>query len=252
LELFSVSWWVISFAVFIAASIRGALGFAFALLLSPILLIFLPPRQVVVTDISLSVVSNIFNIIIMRRTFKENVRKKIILPLMVGCLLGMPLGAYILNIINASVFKIFIGFIIIIFAALLFLDFSFSPKRYTLSSSLSGFLSGFLTTSTSLGGPPVVLFLHGQKLNKELIYCNQVVYWLYMLIFSLLILLFSGVISLSMVYDSLSLVPALIFGMLVGMHAFGFLNNQFFRNLTVSIIILSGFMAIVSGINDFL
>jgi hypothetical protein len=252
LEIFSDSWWLISLAVFVAAFIRGALGFAFALLLSPFLLLLLSPKQVVVTDISLSIISNAFNIFMMMRTFERNIKPRILLVLMIGCLLGMPFGAYVLSIINASLFKIFIGSIIIIFALLLFFGIAIFLKRYAIVSIISGFLSGFLTTSTSLGGPPVVFFLHGQMLSKEAIYCTQVVYWLYMLIFSLLILLIGGVIHINMIYASLSFVPPLILGMTVGIQTFWFLNNQIFRTLTLCIIMLSGMMAILSGIRDFL
>jgi hypothetical protein len=55
-----------------------------------------------------------------------------------------------------------------------------------------------------------------------------------------------------MIYASLSLVPPLILGMVVGIQAFWFLNNQIFRSLTLCIIMLSGIMAILSGMRDFL
>ena len=251
MEIFGLSWWIITAVVFIAAVVRGAVGFAFALFLSPFLLLFVTPKQVVVTDITLSLASTLFNIFIMHRLFANNIRIKIFIPIIIGLLVGMPFGAYVLDIINIITFKIFIGIIIIVFAIALLFGVSFSFNKNFVTSGFVGILGGFLATATSLGGPPVVLFLHGQQYSKEVIYCNQVIIWLFMFIFSLITLLIVNVINMQMIYESVSFIPPLLLGMIVGMRTFLALNTVFFRNFTIIIIILSGLMAIISGIQDF-
>ena len=245
-NLFSIMWWIVAFGVMIAAFIHGVAGFAFALFLTPILLFVLDPHKVVIINLSLSVFLNIFNVIIMRKTFANNIVPGRILPIAIGSLVGMPIGAYILSIIDPSLLKIFIGFVIIIFAVLISLGFTLSFKNYKLSSAIAGLLSGMLMTSTSLGGPPVVLFMHGQKLNKNIIYCNLIMYWLFLISFSILTLLISKIINIETVYQALTFLPALLIGLYLGIITFHRINVHSFRKVTICIIIISGIAAISS------
>jgi hypothetical protein len=246
LELFNVIWWIIFIGVMLAAFIHGVAGFAFALFLTPILLIFTEPHNIVVINLSLSVFLNILNIIIMRNTFIHNIKLGRIIPIAVGSLCGMPLGAIILKIIDPSILKILIGSIIIIFAILMSIGYSMKFKNYRLSSGVAGLLSGVLMTSTSLGGPPVVLFMHGQKLEKNIIYCNLILYWLFLISFSLLTLIIGNVIDTKIIYKSITFIPALLIGLCIGIFTFHRINILVFRYVTIIIIIISGIIAIAS------
>jgi uncharacterized membrane protein YfcA len=116
-----------------------------------------------------------------------------------------------------------------------------------LFSSLAGFLSGVLASSTSLGGPPVVLFMHNQNWKKETIHPNLAAYFSFLGFWSLIALSISGLIEAHMILSAVSLVPALLIGTYIGLTVFRKINVSYFRWVSMLIIICSGILGILSG-----
>ena len=144
LDILSLSW-ILSFcAVLVAAFIRGISGFGFALFLAPILLIILNSKSVVIINLFLGFLCNI---VVLAYCFR-GIQIKRILPMMITCLIGIPLGAYIIYIIDSSTLKIMVGAVIIVFALPMAFGFSRTFKKETLAGGVSGFLSGVLITSS--------------------------------------------------------------------------------------------------------
>jgi len=244
LDIFSPIWIFAFLAVLLAAFIRGLAGFGLALILAPILLLILNPVAVVVINIFLGLLSNIVVVI---HSFGQ-IDYKRVLPMALSSLLGIPLGVWIISVVATNILKILIGVIIIFFAILVASGFRkiFSNER--LSSSISGFFSGILSSSTSLGGPPVVLFMHSQKWPKELIHPSLAVYFLFLGCCSLGALSVSGQVSADTVISAASLAPALVVGTGLGMVVFHRVKARFFRALSVAIVICAGVLGVISGL----
>ena len=247
LEIFSPIWILALCAVLFAAFIRGLAGFGFALILAPILLLILNPVAVVVINICLGFLSNIVVVI---HSFAK-IDYKRVLPMAISCLLGIPLGVRIISVVAPSTLKILIGVVIICFAILVASGFRKTLAGERLSSGIAGFFSGILSSSTSLGGPPVVLFMHSQKWLKEIIHPSLAGYFLFLGGCSLGALSLSGQVSIETVITAVSLAPALVVGTGLGMVVFHRVNARFFRALSVAIVICAGLLGIISGMGIF-
>ncbi len=244
LDVFSLGW-ILSFCtVLVAAFITGISGFGFALILAPILLLILNSKSVVVINV---VMGSITCVVVMAYCFRK-VNWKRILPMMVACLIGIPLGTYIIYIVEASTLKIMVGAIIMIFALPMVFGFDRAFQKEVVGSGVSGFLSGVLITSTSLGGPPVVMFMHNQKWGKEEIYNNQAAYFLFANVTASLALSVSGFMDTQIAIFMASLLPALLIGTVLGIVVFRRINQRFFRYLSLVIVIVSGILGIISGL----
>ncbi len=243
LDVFSVSW-VLSFcAVIFAAFIRGVSGFGFALFLAPILLLILNSKSIVAINLLLGA----FGSIMILRSNYRNVNLKGIAPMAVSSLLGIPLGIWIITIITPSTLKVLVGGITIVFAIPLALGFTRVFARETVACSISGFLSGFLNTSTSLSGPPVVLFMHNQNWGKQIIHASLAAYFLFIGVCSLIGLSASGFMSTQILIFTASLVPAVLIGTGIGLVTFRRIDPRFFRRLSLAVIIGAGILGIISG-----
>jgi len=247
LDVFSVSWVLASCAVLFAAFVRGVAGFGFALVLAPILLLILSPKSVVVVNLLLGLLSNI---LVLRYGFR-NVYLKRIIPIAASSLLGIPLGIWIITVIVPSSLKVLIGGVTVFFAIPLALGFTKAFTRERLACSVSGFLSGILLTSTSLGGPPVVLFMHNQNWSKEAIHSSLAAYFLFACSCSLIALSAAGLIDAQIIMSAATLVPALLIGIGLGMVTFRRINPRFFRGFTIAIVICTGILGILSGLGVF-
>ncbi|MBC7959794.1 MAG: sulfite exporter TauE/SafE family protein, partial [Vallitaleaceae bacterium] len=149
--------------IVIAALIQGLTGFGFALVAVPILSSFLLPKEVVPMMVVYSLVMNI----LMFLQQKRFVQLKELRVLIVFGLIGIPFGVYLLNALSAQTIKLVAALLIIGTSMMMMLGWQWKTKSDFLSSAIAGLLSGILNGSTSMSGPPIVLFLANKKVGKE-------------------------------------------------------------------------------------
>ena len=117
-----------------------------------------------------------------------------------------------------------------------------------MTSGLAGFLSGILASSTSLGGPPVVLVMHSQNWTRRKILASLAAYFMFLNLFSLLALSISGQMHVEILVTAASLVPAMLIGVRLGMMGFHRTDSRSFRFLSMFIVICAGILAVISGL----
>jgi uncharacterized protein len=244
LNFFSVPWILAFCAVVFAAFIRGVSGFGLSVILAPILLLIINSKAVVPVNVILSMLSNLM---VVSYSLKH-LNFRAILPMAACNLAGIPLGLWILTIIEPSTLKILIGSVTILFAIPLTIGITKVFTRERLAGGVAGFFSGFIGTATSLGGPPVVLFMHNQDWQKDKIHSGLATYFLITAPFTLVALALAGLINTKTVVLAASLVPAMFLGIFLGMITFRRINARFFRGLSLAVIIVSGAFGIISGL----
>jgi uncharacterized membrane protein YfcA len=108
-------------------------------------------------------------------------------------------------------------------------------------------LGGLLGATTSLSGPPVVLFMHNQNWPKETIHSSLAAYFTFHGVCSFGALTIAGIVEVPTLVNAGSLMPALLIGTVAGMVAFRRLSQRLFRIITLVIIICAGILGILSG-----
>ena len=149
--------------IFLASFILGITSFGFALVAVPLLnLIF--PLQVLVPVL---IIYGVFiNGLVLLPIYKHLDLKG--MQYLVGAgILGVPLGTYLLLILDESILKISIGIIIIISAWALYTGYRVNIKNQNLGNAVAGFISGLLNGSLTMSGPPVILFYSNQNLKSK-------------------------------------------------------------------------------------
>ncbi|MFC1940048.1 sulfite exporter TauE/SafE family protein [Chloroflexota bacterium] len=247
LEIFSTPWFLVFCAVLFASFIRGLAGFGLALILAPILLLIFNPASMVVINSLLALLSNI--LILLRYFAKVNFKR--IIPMALSSLLGIPIGVWVITVIDPHILKMSIGIIIIGFAIPIAIGYHKSFADEKLASSIAGLLSGILSTSTSLGGPPIVILMHGQYWPKDVIHPSLSAYFMFLCCGSIGALSLAGQVSMEMIKTAASLTPAMLLGVYLGMIIFNRVNALFFRGISMCIVICTGLLGIISGLGIF-
>ena len=140
---------------FLAAGCQSLTGFGSALVAVPLLSLYLDAKLAVVISTLLSTVISAPLLLEVRR----QVRPAKVAPLAIGSVVGVPIGILILREADAGVLKLLVAAVVILASVLLFLAPRFTfGGRNVLSSLVTGALSGLLRASTSMAGPPVVLY----------------------------------------------------------------------------------------------
>jgi uncharacterized protein len=235
------------FVCFFSGFITGITAFGFALVAIPLLMVFFDPKMAVPIVTINSTLTGMYLFFELRKVMQV---KKIIL-LIIGGIIGLPFGVYILIVLDKDILKISVGALITVFAVFLAVGIKREIKSEKYTSVLVGMVSGLLKGSTSLSGPPVVLFFINQDQEKEVFRANLTGYFMIMGTLAVIALAIGNLVSLNVLeYSAWFIVPT-IFGTWVGSKICPRVNPGLFRTLSLAVVIMAGILSILSGLKVF-
>lgn len=151
-------------AVLIAAFAQGVTGFGFALVSTPMLLWVYEPREAIVLVILLSTVASA----VMSLRLRREVNRGLLLPLTAASVAGSYLGALALGHVEHSPwFKPAVAAFVAAAAVVILSGYRRPIRNEAWGGVAAGAVSGFLSATTSLGGPPVVVLLSNQGHRRD-------------------------------------------------------------------------------------
>jgi uncharacterized membrane protein YfcA len=239
--------WPIAVAIillaFVAACIQALSGFGFSLFIVPFLAILIGPKDTVVLANILSVVANAAQAAHLRHA----VERRTATILTVGSFAGMPIGLAVLLLVNTTVLQIAIAVIVILFTVLLMRGLKIHGAGIG-GDLATGVVSGILNTSTSMSGPPVVLYFQGRLMPPFEFRATTNVFFLVTALGAVALLALSRAIEPHVLVAAAMSLPSVFLGRLVGNALFARTHPTLFRRLVFGILILSGLSAIVGAI----
>lgn len=148
--------------VFAAALLQAATGIGFGIIAGPILLIVMGSASAVQVSILLS----LFISALIVPTLRRSIDRTLLLRLTVGSMAGLPLGIYLFLNIDLDMLKFLAGLVVLFMAIVVWRSgtaaksISSDPPAPPHSRSrahdfATGLLSGAMTTSLAMPGPPV-------------------------------------------------------------------------------------------------
>lgn len=236
--------WLIAFVfavVLLAGTAQTVTGFGFALVAVPFFIIVLEPQEVVV----LTALVALANAAIVTRGAWEHVPRSTVGFMVAGSLLGMPVGLVVLLFAPDEALRITVAVLAIVLAAALVAGVSFG-RRGRPGEVAAGAVSGVLTTSTGMNGPPIVLYLADQRLAPNAFRGALSSYFMTANVLSLTTLTLAGVLSWTPVLLAVTALPALIPATLLGHAMLSRLRQDVFRYLVLAMLIATGLVGIAT------
>ena len=145
----------------VAAMVQTVAGFGFSLLAVPTLAMFMEPAQAV----PLSAMLSFLNANRVAQQTRGETPWRLVVLLLVGSLVGLPFGLQVLLYLSPDVLRFLVGAVSALMALAIAIGFRWSHSDR--ASLLTGFVSGVLSTSTAINGPPIVLYLQAAGLRPE-------------------------------------------------------------------------------------
>lgn len=232
---------LMGFIIGLSSFIQGVTSFGFSLVALPLLVLILPFNQVVPILVLYSIV---LNIIMLSRLFKH-VHLRMILLLLIGGAIGIPFGIYMLKVVSPVILKQFAGIMIVVVASILITGRRLTLKNPEKFYGVLGLTSGVMQGSLSLSGPPIVLFLSNQNVDKMTFRANLTAYFTMMNVISIPGFILSGVVTQEVLVLTLKGMPLMVLGLLMGMYFVKFLDEKWFKKASLGLMIVSGVMAFV-------
>ncbi|WP_372751457.1 sulfite exporter TauE/SafE family protein [Labilibaculum sp.] len=227
-----------------AAFIKGMTGFGFALLAVPFLsLIF--PMQILVPAMSLF---NLVSSLVILLKLQEKIKAYYFIPMFVASLGGIPLGVYALEYVSSDTLRLITGILVILFSVQMLGKIKLAKHFLNFPIVFAGFVSGILSSSISVGGPPLVIAMNRKGYPKDKFRGVFAWFGTFSSFFTTVAFLMKGMIEMQSVNLSLFCLPILFFGSHVGAKFSGKIEPDKFRKIVIGINIITGSFIVISSL----
>jgi len=235
---------VIAATVAIAAAIQATMGFGFALVAVPIVAVVADPKLAVVAMTAIGVPMTLWN----TARWRAHIQIGPMATVVGASLIGMPVGALILTRAPDRALTFAIGIVVLGLTAWLWRGLrlpSGPPTEIT-----AGIASGALATSTGTNGPPLVIAFQATGMERDPFRATLAGCFLVQGVIALLLFWAGGLLTRDVGAAFAVGVPAIIAGTLAGERLSARLHGPAFRVAVLTLLGLSGALAIVGAVTS--
>lgn len=230
---------------FAGALTQSAIGFGFGIVFAPLATLLVGVQSAVATSIVLGTVLAI------ALTIESRPRNAFgpVTPVAVLGTLATPLGIWVLAHAPEATVRVLVALAVLGGAVV---TLGSRPREVAragslLTASAVGVLSGLLRGSTSMSGPPVVLYLHWLGGGAEVIRNRLFGYFALLAISAVPLAWWGGVIGAAEGWQALTSTPAVLAGVLGGRPVRARLSEAAFRAGTLALLVVTSAVAIAQA-----
>jgi uncharacterized membrane protein YfcA len=227
-------------AVFLAAIVRGFSGFGFSLLSITAISLILPVAQIVPSIFLLEIAASI-NLI---PGIWREIHWRSLTWLMVGYVIGLPVGGYALIHAPEAPAQIVLGILVIGTAVLMLRGFHLARTPGAPASTGTGVASGVLNGAFGIGGPPVVLFYFSTPGAAAIGRASIIFFFLFTDLLGVGYFATQGIVTTQSFVQAALWLPALLVGVWLGAHGFRRMDQDAFRRWVLVILIALALLGI--------
>jgi uncharacterized membrane protein YfcA len=243
MEITLASFIALFLIVFATAGIQAVVGFGFALLSVPIMMQVVDLHRAVILASLIGTTNNFYQY----RDLKHDQDKTQVRRFLLASFFGAPLGLLAFIYADQSVLKIFLGLGVLLGVILLVRGRDLTNAHISLDWSM-GVLSGFLLTSTSTNGPPLVFALQARKSEPKVFRATLNMIFLVSGVYGLVLFAAFGEIATSDLWLAAAVLPSMVIGVSIGKFIRNRVDPNRFRIAVLVLLTVAGFSSVYSGV----
>ncbi len=229
------------FVILLASVLQTSTGFGFSILATPFLLLIFETREAIQINIILSLFISLSLLTKIKRDIDFGIIKRFVL----GSAIGLPMGIMIFIFLDVEKLKFGISLIILLVTIMLILKLRINQSKGR--DLIVGGLSGSLTSSIGMPGPPLLLYFSGTETSKEKLRGTTLAFYLFIYSTSLIMqIIFVGTNKTIWVTSSFAL-PLVLVGLYLGQLLFKRINQRIFRIFTYVILLFTGLYMLIDS-----
>ena len=225
---------VLMIIVIVASLLQTSTGYGFSIIGTPFLFLLYPVHMAIQINIILSICLSMFMIFKIRKEVDYTLFTRLIK----GSILGLIAGIFVYLFLDIQLLKMTVGIIILVLTVLLI--FQVTIQRTERKDYVTGGISGMLTTSIGVPGPPLLLYFSGAGIDKTTLRSTTLAYYLFVYFASLMMQILFGGTNKETWMLSFIAIPALIIGVLLGQWLFKWISQLTFLIVTCLILLFTG------------
>jgi uncharacterized protein len=242
--------WLIVLGAVVAGFVQGLSGFGFSLVALSFWAWALDPKLAAVLAVTGGFSGQLLAALTVRRGFDA----KRVLPFIVGGLLGLPLGLWLLPRIDAVMFRLFVGGVLAVWCPVMLLSSRLPPLRAggRVADGVAGLLGGAMGPLGGFTGavPTLWCTLRGYERDVQRAVIQN--FNMALLGVTLVSYIFTGLITAPMLPMIAIVVPALVLPALLGMKVYIGISPLAFRNIVLGLLTASGLAMLVNAASHLL
>lgn len=223
-----------------AGLLRGFAGVGSGMLMAPFFVHIFGPVQTVGIIILIEIVVTGQ----LLPTVYRLIRWRTILPMGAAAAACMPLGSWLLVSLDTSALQAGVALVVIVSAVVLMTGWRYDGPRPLAATLGVGGVSGLLMALTSLGNPPVMVYLLSGRDDAATNRANFTGYFAVTLVALIVWMASRGMLPLAVVGEAAVLLPGFMLAVWLGSRAFRKSSEALYRRVALGIIAASGLYAL--------
>jgi uncharacterized membrane protein YfcA len=219
-----------------AGLMRGFAGFGSGMLMAPIFAILFGP----VDAVTMVALLELFASVQLLPQVLKDAQWGFVAPLSLSAMLFMPLGAYVLRWADPTLLTKLMASVVLIFVTILLGGWRYYGEKKPLLTLGVGAVSGALMAATSMGNPPILLYLLAGQDRAKTIRANIIAYFAVTQIVLLSVLGLMAMVSSLAITRAILLTPGYLLATLVGTRLFRQSDERLYRRTTIAFLLVIG------------
>ncbi|WP_332924456.1 sulfite exporter TauE/SafE family protein [Candidatus Puniceispirillum sp.] len=228
--------------------INGLAGFGTALFALGFWLHIMPPVQAVAITLAVSITVGVQGVWVVRTAIRNNYRR--LLWFLIPGILGVPIGVASLTYLDATILKLVIGVISIIYGLFFLAQRSLPRVTWSMpaADALVGFISGIFGGAASLSGALMMMWNAVRDWEKAEIRAVLQPFNFVVLSLGTAMLAFNGAYDIQTLSYLAVAIPVALLSAQAGIALFRRMQNDAFRRLLIIMMLMSGCVLVLRNL----
>ena len=219
-----------------AGTMRGFAGFGSGMLMAPIFAILFGPVETVAVIILMESVVTVQ----MMPGVRREIDWRFVAPMGVAAALLMPVGSWLLVTLDAAIVSRTMAAIVVGFVVILWTGWRYEGAKPLPVTLAIGGLSGAMMAGTSIGNPPVLLYMLSSRDSAARNRANVTAYFAVTLGALIAVLAVGGLLSVASFARAAALLPLYMLTTWLGGRAFRRSGEAVYRHVTLTLLFAAG------------
>lgn len=241
--------WIVALGAVVAGFVQGLSGFAFGLVAMSFWAWAVEPQLAAVLVVFGALTGQVVGAISVRRGFAL----PLLLPFLVGGLVGIPIGIIILPMLDAKLFRVILGLLLVVWCPIMLFSRALPPIRFggRLADGAVGMVGGIMSGMGGFSGPVPTLWCTLRQIEKDAQRSVIQNFNLATLAVTMATYLATGVVKTDMIPMFAIVAPALLLPTLLGSRLYIGISEATFRKIVLGLLTASGVAMLAAALPQF-
>ena len=230
--------------ILFASTVRGFSGFGFSASSVSLLSFILPPKEIVPIILLLEIIASFFMI----PSIWKKINWKFVLYLLLGVLLGTPLGIHLLSILDPKITHLIISLTVLIFAFLLLKGYKNKKLNHNLSKFFVGGVAGTVNGFGTLAGLPIALYFLIIAAEPAVIRASLAALFFFTDLYALFLAYFENILNYKLILRTIPLIFIVPIGVFLGTKLFTGSSKENYKKYVLYFLIVVSIFGLIRAL----